>query len=219
MARKRRDKSPASIKLKHPDRDGPSEKTLLELAEQQGLFNKAQAREAALKPKTSTPGPGATTEELDALPPIVERIFETLLWTISLSTLHFTLDVLVQNQYAAEISWPKIIGRAGQAFLVFGTLVYTLHTHPSSPNIIPLSLLRDRYQPHLRQAIFFLTSVCAGCYLIHISNVYSYLAVMKQAPPVGCLWIWAVIELELPWAVASLAVASGFLWWGGYAIK
>ena len=117
MARRRRDKSPASIKLKHPDRDGPSEKTLLELAEQQGLFAKVQEGEAALKPKTTSKPTGAPHEESDALPPIVERIFETLLWTISLTALHFTLDVLVQNQYAAEISWPKVISRAGQAFL------------------------------------------------------------------------------------------------------
>lgn len=42
---------------------------------------------------------------------------------------------------------------------------------------------------------------------------------MKQAPPVGCLWVWSVIELELPWAVLGLAFDGLFLWWGGYGIK
>jgi uncharacterized membrane protein YesL len=42
---------------------------------------------------------------------------------------------------------------------------------------------------------------------------------MKQAPPVGCLWIWAVIELDLTWAMLSLAGAAAFLWQGGYDIK
>ncbi len=100
---------------------------------------------------------------------------------------------------------------------MFGLLFYTLHAHASNPTILPG--LPARYQPILRQSIFFVTSICAGCYLIHISNTYSYLAVMKQAPPVGCLWIWAVIELDLPWAVLSLAGAAAFLWQGGYDIK
>jgi hypothetical protein len=45
------------------------------------------------------------------------------------------------------------------------------------------------------------------------------MAIMKQAPPIGCLWVWSVIELDLPWAVLSLAGAGGFLWQNGYSIK
>lgn len=100
---------------------------------------------------------------------------------------------------------------------MFALLFYTLHAHASNPTLLPG--LPARYQPILRQTIFFVTSICAGCYLIHITNTYGYLAVMKQAPPVGCLWIWAVIELNLPLAVLSLAAAAAFLWQGGYSIK
>lgn len=115
MGRRRRDKSPSGIELKEPDRAGPSQATLLELAEQRGLFKEAQAREERIKPQASVPDVSA--EDAQPLPPVVERILETLLWTISLSALHFTLDVLVQHQYATEISWPKIVTRTGQAFL------------------------------------------------------------------------------------------------------
>jgi len=96
-------------------------------------------------------------------------------------------------------------------------LVYALHLHPSSPKIVPG--LSDRIQPAIRQAVFFAMSICAGCYLIYITNTFGYLAVMKQAPPVGCLWVWSVIELELPWAVLALACDAFFLWWRGYDIK
>lgn len=96
-------------------------------------------------------------------------------------------------------------------------MFHTLHAH--APNQALLPGLPARLQPALRQAIFFAMSICAGCYLIHISNRFGYLAVMKQAPPVGCLWIWAVIELNLPLALLSLAGAAGFLWQGGYDIK
>jgi hypothetical protein len=75
-----------------------------------------------------------------------------------------------------------------------------------------------RYQKTLWQAVFFVMSAVCGCYLIYISNTYGYLAVMKQAPPLGVLWVWSVIELELAWAVASLAVAGGFLWHRGYKL-
>ncbi|KAI6784781.1 uncharacterized protein J7T54_007874 [Emericellopsis cladophorae] len=70
----------------------------------------------------------------------------------------------------------------------------------------------------LRTARAWIASVVAGCYLIHISNEFGYLAVMKQAPPLGCIWVWSVIELDLPWAVLSLAVAGGYLWYGGYSV-
>lgn len=56
-----------------------------------------------------------------------------------------------------------------------------------------------------------------GCYLIHITNVYGYLAVMKNAPGIGCLWIWSVVELDLLWAVPSLGICIGFLKWKGYS--
>jgi len=62
-------------------------------------------------------------------------------------------------------------------------------------------------------------SVTSGCYLIHITNNYGYLAVMKQSPPLGCLWVWSVIELNLHWAVLSLAGAGYFMWSRGYKIK
>jgi hypothetical protein len=100
---------------------------------------------------------------------------------------------------------------------VFGLLVYFLHPHAANPGLVPG--LPPRYQAALRQVIFFTTSSYAGCYLIHITNTSGYMAVMKQAPPLGCLWIWSAIELELPWAVLSLTGAAAFLWQKGYSIK
>jgi hypothetical protein len=101
-------------------------------------------------------------------------------------------------------------------FLVFLILYYTLHPHESSPTLIPGLPLK--YQRPLRQTIFFAMSVCSGCYLIYVTNKSGYLATQKQAPPLGCLWLWAVIELDLPWATLSLVAAGLFLWQGGHSI-
>ena len=95
--------------------------------------------------------------------------------------------------------------------------MYVLHAHSSDEPLLPG--LPRKWQYGMRQAIFFATAVIAGCYLIYTTNWHGYLAVMKQAPPLGCLWIWSVIELDLTWAVCSLAVAALFMWQGGFDFR
>ena len=222
MARNRKEKD-IKIKLKQPCRSAPdpSHETLLDLAEKRGLLRTQN------EPRD---GLGEDGE------PLVGRLGESILWSISLTMLHFTLDVLVANQYAVEIKWPAIITRAGTAFpgmfvpfpkisteyiLIVGGFVvilllfYSFHPHPEPSIILPT--LPPRIQPLLHQIFFFIASITAGCYLIHISNTYGYYAVMKQSPPVGCLWIWSVIELNLGWAAGSLLCCVAFLKIGGYA--
>lgn len=101
--------------------------------------------------------------------------------------------------------------------LVFFILFYPLHPHAANPKSIPG--VPVRFQKPIRQLIFFIMGTASGCYLIHITNSYGYLAVMKRAPPLGCLWVWSVVELELVWAALSLLGTGVFLWLGGYNIK
>jgi len=62
-------------------------------------------------------------------------------------------------------------------------------------------------------------SLVAACYLTYISNTFGYLAIMKQAPPLACLTVYSMVELELPYAVLSLAGAGLFMWARGYSYK
>lgn len=154
MARKRKD--PKEIKLAHPSRAEPTEKTLLQWAEERDLFAQAQQRErekgsspgvanakptgANKKPKrwdTKTgkevpegegEGSGEEDDE-DIITPGQERVFEAILWAFTISSVHFMLDVLVHNQYAIDIMWWNVVVRTGQAFL----------GKPSTPD--PCSLL------------------------------------------------------------------------------
>lgn len=205
------------IKLAQPDRSlpDPSEETLLSIAEQRGLLK---------IPRED--GSGNDDE------PPTGRLADAILWSITLTMLHFTLDVLVTHQYAVEISWPVIIKRAAQAFpgialpktihhpstnkhIAILLLVYSFHPHPSPSVLLPP--LPSRIQYSLHQLLFLVCSIAAGCYLVHISNTNGYYAVMKQAPPVGCLWIWAVIELDLLWGTVSLISCVAFLKANQYA--
>ena len=68
------------------------------------------------------------------------------------------------------------------------------------------------------QMLFFVMSIGAGCWLIRAVNLEGYFFVMKQAPPLGTLWVWSVIEMKLGWAVASLVAVGSYLWLGGYSI-
>ncbi|KAI1809143.1 hypothetical protein GGS20DRAFT_573338 [Poronia punctata] len=209
MVRTRKErKADSGIELAHPNRSTPSEKTLLDIAEAQKLFEQADKHPANRAKK------GYDDDELS---PVAERIMDTLLWTVSLAMLHFTLDVLVQNQYAMDIAWSDIIARALVALGVFSVLFYVLHPHPSAPILLPG--LSSKLQHPLRQGIFLAASTISGCYLIHITNEYGYIYVMKRSPPLGCIWIWSIIELDLPMALISLAVAGGFYIQRDYSLK
>ncbi|ROV88313.1 hypothetical protein VMCG_10496 [Cytospora schulzeri] len=232
MARQRKEKKAKDVKLRQPDRSGPTEKTLLQLAEEMELFKQADAKKRKITRQEEAKGETGldgeineeTDEELaedfqddDGLSSTAERVMETLLYSVCLAMLHFTLDVLVQRQYGETINWYNIVERATQAFMVFAALVYALHPHAAVTTVIPG--LPRKYQPGARQTIFLAISIIAGCYLIYITSEYSYLAVLKQAPPVGALWVWSVIELNLGLAVVTLAGSGLFFWQSGYTIR
>ena len=104
MGKSAKERKDAKFKLKQPDRSGPdpTQQTLLDIAEQRGLLN------AQLGQKTD--------EELEDDELLVGRLGESILWSLSLTMLHFTLDVLISHQYAMEIDWRAISIRAAQAF-------------------------------------------------------------------------------------------------------
>lgn len=116
MVRERKEKRAKNIKLKQPDRSGPTDKTLFDIADERNLFKQALDKERQNKRQNG----GEDEDEDDegeGLPPGAERILETLLYSVSLAMLHLTLDVLVQQQYALEMEWFKVIQRALQALM------------------------------------------------------------------------------------------------------
>jgi hypothetical protein len=128
MVRQRKDKDkekpPAKIKLAHPDRTAPpDDATLLGLAQKKNLFEQAEERQRELRAQyKKTKSKGAASDDDDdqeggELSPAAERALDSVLWGLSLATLHFTLDVLVQRQFAVELEWDVIGWRTGLAFV------------------------------------------------------------------------------------------------------
>lgn len=62
-------------------------------------------------------------------------------------------------------------------------------------------------------------SCVSGCALAYVTNSKGYLYNMKRSPPLGCLWLWAVWELDLAWALPSLAVTLFYMWMHGYGFR
>ncbi|CCU76385.1 unnamed protein product [Blumeria hordei] len=171
-----------------------SSQTLLEIAEKRQLLRAEQDKETDVT---------------------VGRLPEAILWSISLTMLHLTMDLLVTHQYVEEIEWSSILLRATQAFPVILLLIYLFHPHPFPSHLTPTLPVKIQALSH--QLFFFTCSMMAGSYFIHITNRYPFYAVMKQVPPLGCLWIWSVIELDILWATGSLVCSCIYLKLGNYS--
>jgi hypothetical protein len=214
-AAKEKENPTHEIPLKQPDRSAPTHKTLYDIAAERNAqlkggqpFKRAEGQSYAepnvvtttINPDGSLSLP-AETENPDEDP--IGPFANAILFGVTLTMLHFTLDVLVHNQYRQSFDWKMISNRTLTAFPILVALIYSLH---------------QRAKAWWCQALFTAVSVAAGCYLIYSSSKEPYFAIMKRAPPVGTLWVWSVLEMRLEVALISLAVVGGYFWWGGYSI-
>ena len=218
--------SAADIPLAQPIRDkSGNHKTLFDLAaeRQAELTSKTGSNSASSKPNGTQPTEVITTkinpdgsishaaklvsEEDDnddvdkATSDPIGPFGYTLIYALTFTALHFTLDVLVHSQYRMSTDWSLIAQKTALAFPVLLFLIYFFHPRASRPEV---------------QALFFVGSVTAGCYLVKSSNEDPYFAVMKRAPPLGTMWVWCVLEQRLEVAVAGVLAVGGYFWWGDY---
>ena len=218
QAKQKRDEVP----LSQPSRDAPKQKTLLEIATERQLLPPPSTSTTSIpasiitqkkiNPDGSLSAVGAQEEEEESSATPVDSTATTpyldiALYTFSLSLLHFTFTVLVHNQYGSSPpSLPSLLYSStitSPAPLLLLALVALLHPHSGHPVV---------------QILFAAMSVGCGMWLVHTTNREAYLATMKKAPPLGTLWVWAVVELRWEIAVGCLAVVAGWGWWWGYGI-
>lgn len=144
---------------------------------------------------------------------------DTVLLASSLSAVHFTLSVLAMHQYAEELRFQPLVGQT--LFIAFPTLTMLIALFHG--NLLPSSL--RGLQPSvkiwvaaLRSLVYVVTANVAGCYLIQTTNDRGYYAVMKDAPSIGTIWVWAVLEMGLLGALAGVLGPGLYAWWFGYGI-
>ncbi|CAE6449640.1 unnamed protein product [Rhizoctonia solani] len=133
------------------------------------------------------------TEE-ERLAPLADSILDTAIMAIPLSTLYIVLDLLVQQQYAQQPTFKEELGRVVTNVPILFILIHYTNKHKATP---------------LAQLMLFLTAILAGPRMIWLVNKGSWLHVTRQAPPLGTIWVYTIIQLNLAPAVASLAIVFG----------
>jgi hypothetical protein len=165
----------------------------------------------------STTITGTTTTADDAAPEVESPWLDTLLLASSLSAVHFTLSVLAMHQYAETLQiGPLMQQTLVVAFPALVVLIALFHGHLLPASFTVLSTSAKKWILTLRSLVYVVMANVAGCYLIMLTNDRGYYAVMKNAPSVGTLWVWAILEMGLLGALAGVVGPSVYAWWWGY---
>ncbi|EUC65340.1 transmembrane protein, putative [Rhizoctonia solani AG-3 Rhs1AP] len=130
----------------------------------------------------------------EQLAPLADSILDTGIIAIPLSTLYIVLDLLVQQQYAQQPTIKEEFGRVITNVPILCILIHYTNKRKATPTA---------------QLLLFLTAILAGPRMIWLVNKGSWLRVTRQAPPLGTIWIYTIIQLNLVPAVASLVVVFG----------
>ena len=208
------------IPLAQPDRSSTGQKTLLEIAAERQLLAQS-SREAAISPENTSvvttsinpDGSLSHTAESGASAVVNEEdtptlYLDILLYTFTLTMLYFTLTLLTHQQYDSEPPqlMPLFLSSTiyNPAPLILLLLVWILHPRASQPVV---------------QVLFAALSVASGGWLVKATNEEPYMAVMKKAPALGTLWVWAVVESKWEIAIVELGLVGLWGWWRGYGFS
>jgi hypothetical protein len=182
-----------------------------------------------------------STDADSSVPPLPD----TLLSSFPLSILHLTLSFLAVRQFGQDTRVKDLI--RDTVFVAFPALTFLIHlAHGHILSFDTLNTWKSRKNKEAQEAaerareaaedteptpmralfpltarnfIFLLISLLLGARLIAISNDAGYYAVMKKAPPIGTLWVWAVMEMSAGFSALGLLLPLGWaVLWKGYGI-
>ncbi|KAK9895783.1 hypothetical protein P389DRAFT_137714, partial [Cystobasidium minutum MCA 4210] len=124
-----------------------------------------------------------------------DETFKIVLWMVVFSTLWLCLDLAIHAQYGQDRGVRDELSRAINVLPALGFVIYFTAKYPASL---------------LTRAFLFGWSAIGGSYMIHIVNKAGYLQVMRRCPILGSIWIWAIVQLDLPSALISLAAVAAY---------
>lgn len=201
------------ISFSQPSRDAPTHKTLLDIAAERQLINSPRSNAnpsiatTKINPDGTLSGPSPVSEDEEPSDPELSTWIDIVMYTFTLTLLHFTFTFLVNHQYAMEPpSIPSLIYRS------------TIATPTPALLFILVAILHPRSSHWATQLLFVAMSLVAGAWLVHTSNEDAYLATMQKTPPLGTLWVWATLELKWEMAATCVTLVAGWGWWSGYTI-
>ncbi|GAC76734.1 hypothetical protein PANT_22c00180 [Moesziomyces antarcticus T-34] len=135
-------------------------------------------------------------QEATEMSPQVESILDLIIWTMPFGFMYTLLDVLVRQQYGDTVGLADEAVRLIRALPVLG---FFIHFN-----------LTSQRQALIQVLLFGICSAC-GCSLIYIVNKSSYDVVIQRVAPLGTLWIFSVVRLDLLPACISLGIVAMFV--------
>lgn len=216
-AQARKNVEETQVPLASPNLDGPKQKTLLNIAAERQLLAQSTSAKAGLEStqpaivNTIIKPDGTISQSTEPAPETslnaqASPWLEIILYTVSLTLLHFTLTLLVTNQYSSTP--PQLLP------LFLSSTVFS-RTPPLL--LLMVSILHPRAGHPVLQIGFVAMAITCGTYLVKISNEDPYIAVMKQAPELGTLWVWSVVECRWESALVGMAAVGSWGRWKGYS--
>lgn len=129
-----------------------------------------------------------------------EYKFNAFVYTIPFTALFIMMDILVHQQFNQYPTMESISKRLVSVVPFLGLFIY--HTN-------------KRASKRYMQVMLFVLAIMAGCYLIWLVNKRPSYIVMRRCPPLGVLWVYAVVQLELIPATLSLVIVAVFFRYAG----
>jgi len=227
-------KSADDVPMARPPTSTPKAKTLLEIAAERQAQLAPEDRpfarapraedivhvkvdaEGRIVPQIEGQGLGLGFGDGEAVAEPIPPFLDTALTAVSLSAIHFTLEVLTVHQYAQELLFGPIFFHT--LCIALPTLFFLIHLFHGHLLALKVSRRTKDVVYAMRQVLFVGIANVAGCYLIQVTNDKGYYAVMKRAPGIGTVWVWCVLELGLAGALAGVVGPGVYAWWYGYGI-
>ncbi|KAK0495363.1 hypothetical protein EDD18DRAFT_1310085 [Armillaria luteobubalina] len=142
-------------------------------------------------------------EERDA--PLTEEIFTAITMIVPFSFLLLMMEILIRYQYGKHPGLNVLVERMVSNVPMRSTISLL----DRMPTVAAM-----RYKEHRRLQIgLFLTSIGIGCRMIYLLSRGTLYVNIRQVPPLGTLWIYAIVQLELGPAVLNLAIVAMYVWW------
>jgi len=177
-----------------------SEEEQLRLIERTGILKDTPVRfRSGQKHEASSTPPRASFDD-DEDYPLAEEIFAATTLLIPMSFLLLMMYILIHFQYGQKPSWDVITNRMLSGVPILAIFIF----------------YTSRYK-HKRwaQAGLFVLSVVSGSRMIYQVNHSNWLANMQQCPPIGTIWVYTVLQLDLGPAALALSTVGVWAWWTG----
>lgn len=127
---------------------------------------------------------------------LANEIFDTIILLIPFSCLYIGMDIMIKQQYAQHPGLKEEFGQLVNAFPIMALFIFYTNRYK---NTIIL------------QGAMTLASIAAGSHMIYLINKAPWGTVIRQCPPLGVIWVYTVVQLQLTYACVALLAVFGYV--------